>query len=78
MSLIPFTSTKTEHKDWASKLRALGATLDAQKIVFRDMCILEVSNGFVFHARCKSKDGHLWSSVTREFSLNDFAMHKLS
>ena len=78
MSIKPFSPIENESEPWAGKLRALGAALDAQKMVFRDMCILELPNGFVLHARCKSKDGQLWSSITREFSLSDFAMNKLS
>jgi pectin methylesterase-like acyl-CoA thioesterase len=80
MSLRPLTPFKNDSDPgvWAGKLRALGMALDAQKVVFRDMCILEVQNGFVLHARCKSKNGNLWSSTTREFTLSDFAMNKLS
>jgi hypothetical protein len=78
MSMKPFDPIKNDPAAWAGKLRALGAALDSQKLVFRDICILEVPNGFVLHARCKSKDGQLWSSTTREFSLSDFAMNKLS
>jgi hypothetical protein len=78
MSLKPFTPIKNEPDVWAGKLRALGAALDAQKMVFREMCILEVPNGFVLNAHCKLKDGNLWSSAAREFSLSDFAMTKLS
>jgi hypothetical protein len=80
MSPKPLTPFKSESNsgDWAAKLRALGLALDAQKLTFRDMCILEVPNGFVLHGRCKTNDGQLWSSITREFSLSDFAMSKLS
>ena len=80
MGQRPLTPFKSESNTgvWAGKLRALGSALDAQKLIFRDMCILEVPNGFVLHGMCKTKDGNLWSSTTREFSLSDFAMSKLS
>jgi hypothetical protein len=78
MSLKPFAPLKNDSEVWAGKLRALGLALDAQKLIFRDMCILEIQNGFVLHARSKTKDGMLWSSTTQEFSLSDFAMSKLS
>ena len=80
MSPKPLTPFRSELNTgvWAAKLRALGSALDAQRLTFRDMCILEVPNGFVLHGQCKTKDGQFWSSITREFSLSDFAISKLS
>jgi hypothetical protein len=77
MSLKPLPPVKNEPHDWANKLRALGRAMDAQKIDVQDICILEAPNGFLLHARSKSKDGQRWTSTTREFSLSDFAMHEL-
>jgi hypothetical protein len=80
MSLRPFLARKNESGTgaWSAKLRALGAALDAQKLTFRELCILEVTDGFVIHALCRSKDGNFWSSTTREFSHDDLAMNKPS
>lgn len=80
MNLRPFFARDrgTGASDWSVKLRALGSALDAQKLTYRDLCILEVPDGFVMHARCKTKDGKFWSSTTKEFSLDDLAIHKSS
>ena len=52
--------------EWATKLRAVGSVLDGQDTEFRELCVIEVDDGFVVQARARAKKASAWTSVHLE------------
>ena len=59
--------------EWAAKLRAVGSVLDGQGSEFRELCVIEVDDGFVVQARVRAKKTSAWTSVSLEIGAGDIA-----
>jgi hypothetical protein len=70
MSPAPFITRKKDVQprggDWAAKLSAIGSVLDGQNATFRELCIIEVDDGFVVQALERSGASSEWAPASLE------------
>jgi hypothetical protein len=55
----------------AAKLRAAGDALDGQHASFRELCIIEVDDGFVVQAYERKRPSAEWKQVSLEIRTGD-------
>ncbi len=77
MSPAPFITRKKDVQplggDWAAKLRAVGSVLDGQDATFRELCVIEVDDGFVVQALERVKTSSEWVPASLEIRTGDIA-----
>jgi hypothetical protein len=82
MSPAPFITRKKDVQplggDWAAKLRAVGSVLDGHNATFRELCVIEVDDGFVVQAFERRGTSSEWVPASLEIRTGDVASESQS